>query len=248
MHAANQFAPVLDKKTFFNEPEFRAQLGVMLGLQDSMNAIVFHDWKERGLAWHRAIYIEAGELLDHMGTWKWWKKGTPDVPQAVMELVDIWHFGLSWYIGRFGQTVGSESLVQGITVRVRAAAETYNWNAAPSDKYRMEKVDDLVAAAGDQRFATEPFVHLMASMGMDFSTLFVRYVGKNALNRFRQANGYKQGTYIKEWEGREDNVHLDEILHMLRQTPSDQLMAAVMGHLEGRYRDLFSHSVAGGKV
>lgn len=37
-------------------------------------------------------------------------------------------------------------------------------------------------------------------------------MGKNVLNRFRQANGYrtaiKEGTYRKLWGGREDNEHL----------------------------------------
>lgn len=39
--------------------------------------------------------------------------------------------------------------------------------------------------------------------------LFESYVGKNVLNKFRQDNGYKEGTYIKIWkDGREDNEHL----------------------------------------
>jgi hypothetical protein len=36
-------------------------------------------------------------------------------------------------------------------------------------------------------------------------------VGKNVLNFFRQDHGYKEGTYIKVWGGREDNEHLVEI-------------------------------------
>jgi hypothetical protein len=37
-------------------------------------------------------------------------------------------------------------------------------------------------------------------------------VGKNTLNRFRQHNGYKDGTYIKIWNGLEDNEVLFKIL------------------------------------
>ena len=238
----NTFVPVATAAAFFKESEFRSQLGVMLELQNSMNEIVFPDWRDRGLAWHRAIYIEAGELLEHMGTWKWWKKGSPDVPQAVMELVDIWHFGLSWYITDFAATIDTPSLVNAIASRVSEASKSYHWNVVATDEFRMASIDNLVKSAGEQVFATEPFVHLMASMGLDFGTMFVRYVGKNALNRFRQANGYKQGTYLKEWAGREDNVHLDEILFALREAPSEQLMSEVTAQLQARYRSVLGEN------
>ena len=35
---------------------------------------------------------------------------------------------------------------------------------------------------------------------------------KNVLNRFRQNNGYKEGSYKKNWNGREDNEVMSEIL------------------------------------
>ena len=34
---------------------------------------------------------------------------------------------------------------------------------------------------------------------------------KNVLNFFRQDNGYKDGSYIKLWDGKEDNQHLVEL-------------------------------------
>ena len=41
------------------------------------------------------------------------------------------------------------------------------------------------------------------------------YVGKNVLNFFRQDHGYKEGSYIKVWNDREDNEHLAEIMSSL---------------------------------
>jgi hypothetical protein len=32
---------------------------------------------------------------------------------------------------------------------------------------------------------------------------------------FRQDRGYKEGTYLKHWHGREDNEHLVEVIHRL---------------------------------
>ena len=50
---------------------------------------------------------------------------------------------------------------------------------------------------------------------MDWKELFCQYVGKNVLNFFRQDNGYKEGSYQKLWQGREDNEHLVEIMGSL---------------------------------
>lgn len=50
---------------------------------------------------------------------------------------------------------------------------------------------------------------------MHADELYRQYVGKNVLNFFRQDNGYKTGTYIKVWSGREDNEHLVEVMDAL---------------------------------
>ena len=70
------------------------QIKLMLQMQDEMNRKVTEDWLTRGFEWYRAIWIECGELMDHHG-WKWWKKQDPDIEQVELEIIDIWHFGLS---------------------------------------------------------------------------------------------------------------------------------------------------------
>ena len=72
----------------------KQQILTMLELQNAMNSKVNENWVEQDFAWYRAIWVECAELLDHYG-WKWWKKQTPDADQVKLELVDIWHFGLS---------------------------------------------------------------------------------------------------------------------------------------------------------
>jgi len=42
--------------------------------------------------------------------------------------------------------------------------------------------------------------------------LYRLYIGKNVLNQFRQDNGYKENTYIKTWNGDEDNVAMYEMM------------------------------------
>ena len=70
------------------------QVETMLRLQDDMNTRIHPEWRAQGNAWYRAIWVESAEMLDHYG-WKWWKQQTPDLEQVRLELVDIWHFGLS---------------------------------------------------------------------------------------------------------------------------------------------------------
>jgi hypothetical protein len=50
---------------------------------------------------------------------------------------------------------------------------------------------------------------------MPFDELYEIYVGKNVLNMFRQDNGYKEGSYSKIWNGREDNEVLADILQQM---------------------------------
>jgi hypothetical protein len=46
-------------------------------------------------------------------------------------------------------------------------------------------------------------------------------VAKNVLNRFRQDNGYKEGSYQKTWNGKEDNVVMLELLDEKMPTPNE---------------------------
>src|SRR4249920_3332277 len=70
----------------------------MLQMQDRMNSRIHENWAEQNFEWYRAIWIECGELLDHYG-YKWWKKQESDLPQVQLEVIDIWHFGLSALFG-----------------------------------------------------------------------------------------------------------------------------------------------------
>jgi hypothetical protein len=57
----------------------------------------------------------------------------------------------------------------------------------------------------------EMFFKLVIMSGLDLESLYKLYIGKNILNQFRQDNGYKEGTYIKVWNGDEDNVVMQKI-------------------------------------
>ena len=77
----------------------------------------------------------------------------------------------------------------------------------------------------------------MLASGLDFDSLYSAYVGKNVLNFFRQVHGYKEGTYVKNWAGREDNEHLAELVAIM-DTNAENFSDEVYRALEGRYREV----------
>lgn len=176
------------------------QILTMLDLQEAMNQKVHPLWREQGFAWHRAIWVESAELLEHNG-WKWWKKQTPDQDQMALELVDIWHFGLSMELQR-------EPELKLIATLFEQGLKT----PKGPDEFKLAVEYFVIRVLEQNGFPVSEFAQLMYLCDLSFVRLYGLYVGKNILNFFRQDHGYKEGTYRKIWQGKEDNEHLMEIL------------------------------------
>ena len=179
------------------------QVRIMLEMQNEMNRKVNPDWINQGFEWYRAIWIECAELMDHFG-WKWWKHQAPDDDQIRLELVDIWHFGLSIRIVEGGI---SDETTNRIVEEIRTPVTVEDF------KQGVESFAEGVLSS--RSFDVWSFAGLIESAGMPVDELYQRYIGKNVLNFFRQDNGYKEGSYRKTWDGREDNEHLVEIMSSL---------------------------------
>ena len=192
----------------------------MLDLQDRMNTKVHPEWREQGFEWYRAAWIECAELMDHAG-YKWWKHADPDMEQIQLEVVDIWHFGLSAMICR------CDSLDE------LAAQIADDLSAIPRESSLLEATEILAESCiTTQSFSTSAFLGLMAASDLSFEQLYRMYVGKNVLNFFRQDHGYKDGSYIKIWAGREDNEHLSDLLARLDPNQTDFADAVYRGLAE----------------
>ncbi|MFT4997753.1 MAG: dimeric dUTPase (all-alpha-NTP-PPase superfamily) [Psychroserpens sp.] len=201
------------------------QFTAMLAMQDRMNTKVHPQWIMQNFAWHRALWIECGELIDHYG-YKWWKKQTPAMEQVKLEIVDIWHFGMSMlFDGRSVEQIGADLVADLKT------------SAVPK-RGVLEATEELATSVlATRKFSIVDFMSMLDSADMSLNDLYLAYVGKNVLNFFRQDNGYKEGTYIKNWAGREDNEHLVELSQQLDTSAggfSDQLYKA----LNNRYNEL----------
>ena len=96
-----------------------------------------------------------------------------------------------------------------------AQLQTQSKNFASQDEV-IAKVENIIRLAIDKEaFELEllisEFFDLVIMSGLNLESLYRLYVGKNILNQFRQDNGYKDGSYIKVWNGEEDNVVMKRI-------------------------------------
>jgi dimeric dUTPase (all-alpha-NTP-PPase superfamily) len=185
------------------------KLETMLDMQDAMNSRVNPDWRQANSEWYRAIWTECAEMLEHYG-WKWWKHQQPDLDQVRLELVDIFHFAMSDYLLR-------EADKQAVVDRIiEELADPTNETDIPC---AIEAMAQSTIANQSMHFST--FANVLQLIDMDFDQLYRLYVGKNVLNFFRQDHGYKNGSYIKVWNGLEDNEHLTQLLNDLDSDSAD---------------------------
>jgi dimeric dUTPase (all-alpha-NTP-PPase superfamily) len=210
------------------------QLATMLDLQQKMNAKVNPEWINAGYGFMRAAMVESVEAIEHHG-WKWWKAQEKDLPQLQMECVDIWHFALSHILIEYQGDVEASAKVIAQQLSESETALTFDGNIYKfAQQDLLNNLELMTGLAAAKRFNVSLFMTIIAQCEMSTDTLFEQYVGKNILNFFRQDHGYKEGTYIKEWAGREDNEHLVDVLTALDST-LDNYADAVYEQLSLRY-------------
>ena len=215
--------------TVSSDAQLRQWLRTMVVLQRSHNEKVHPEWDQQGYPFTRAIWIECAELMDHFG-WKWWKHQDADLDQVKLELVDIWHFGLSALMIQH-----EDQVVDAVADEVVRAE-----NSVEQTDFR-EAVEALSLTALQGRFSILAFASAMRALPMSFEDLYTIYVAKNVLNVFRQENGYKEGTYLKSWAGREDNEHLTELAQTLN-IDSVTYITDLQRLLANRYAEVLAES------
>lgn len=196
----------------------------MLDLQNKLNIYTNGDnWTTRkDIKWLRAAWIECAEMMNHCA-FKWWKKQTPNLPQARIELVDIFHFLLS-------QAICDDIKAEDLMLCFREDIKEEERNELCETP--LEWTEELARCILDEGVFSNYYVVFSIvcdELGLPFDELYRLYIGKNVLNIFRQDHGYQQGTYIKQWKSCvdpsgliEDNVYLDIFMNeALKDEPED---------------------------
>jgi dimeric dUTPase (all-alpha-NTP-PPase superfamily) len=195
----------------------------MFELQQELNDSTNGKGWEKGITkngkkinWRRCITMESAEMIDSFG-WKHWKSIAQETDYANLqiEIVDVWHFVMSLVL-EFTHNSGAESIEE-LSQRVFQTPEYQKINndtslAFGSDDLLLFRIENvmrlsLIPVSPEMIGALiEEFFELAHLGALNATQLYRLYVGKNILNQFRQDHGYKEGSYIKVWNGEEDNV------------------------------------------
>jgi len=159
----------------------------------------------RTINWKRCIWLETAEATESLA-WKHWKSiDTPDdIENVRLEVVDVWHFLMS-------DMIATKGLEKSISLALEAEQSITKETAS-----RYSLIDALESMAKSALSGETPLFQFFTVVRIledfDFEDIYKLYIGKNCLNQFRQDNGYKDGSYIKIWNGKEDNVYMQQIM------------------------------------
>lgn len=171
------------------------QIAKLMQMQDELNTYIHPEWKFQGFDWETAVNDECMEILGHLG-WKWWKDKTykQDVTksnkaQIKLELIDILHFVISSEVER--------------EAKLNLVVTDFNIQYAGSNDGAYETVKYIQKCLGMYGVNSGTLVNLMNLMhklDMTEVEILETYTQKYVLNKFRQDHGYKDGSYVKEWD------------------------------------------------
>ena len=202
-------------------------------LNDATNGLGWEDGLTKNgkpIDWKRCTYLECAELIESY-PWKHWKNidARPDYANIKIEAVDIWHFIMSQGLEDYkrGDLGSIETLAKNINDLANFSTFSSEVEEHFKDYYEQIAVVEVLMKTlfceGTTEKLMAAFIDVAMQSGLNLDTLYTLYVGKNILNQFRQDHGYKEGTYIKIWDGEEDNVTMQKVLEENENVTPDEL-------------------------
>jgi len=213
-------------------------------LNDSTNGL---NWENgitkngKSINWKRCAYLECAELIESY-PWKHWKNidAEADFDNIKIEAVDIWHFIMSLALEEY--KINSLGDIDKLSSNIKNISNYSNFlddvQECELDYYKqIEVVENLIARLFDGSkidILVKSFFDVAMQSGLNLDSLYNLYIGKNILNKFRQDNGYKDGSYIKIWDNREDN----EVMQGILESEDNITPANLYKELEIEYKKL----------
>ena len=182
----------------------------MVELQHQFNKQVAEDYLDKNFNWNSAIIAESGELLDSLG-YKWWKKQEPDMENVKVEAIDLLHFVISEEIQTNHRNFHKSERINKEYI-LSKTIQIFEKDFAEDNILIYKDFKELIDLLNYHRYSRLFIMKkIFEELNMSNEDVYISYITKNCLNKFRQDNGYKDGSYIKNWNGREDNVVAFEI-------------------------------------
>lgn len=182
--------------------------------------------------WRLALIQESAEMIDSIN-WKHWKNihKETDVNNFKIELVDNLHFLISHLLTQYNKD--DVSIILHTAYNLFSDGIHFS-NTDERDKELIRLCKSFVRNLLEEEVISEKngnkpltkelkiahqtisdiFFQTCHTLGFKWEEIYKLYISKNCLNTFRQKNGYKDGTYIKNWgkDKVEDNVVITELL------------------------------------
>lgn len=203
----------------------------MVELQHQFNKQVDENYLEKNWNWNSAIIVESGELLESLG-FKWWKKQKADMDNVKVEAIDLLHFVISETIQRYYQC-DYKSILDDVADEFR----DYFQEVENYIDFECTDLEELISFLNydeyDRLFIMK---QIFKTLNMSNEDVYIAYIVKNCLNKFRADNGYKDGTYIKIWNGKEDNIFAYELaIDLINSDSGLSIFDDLYSHLKLNY-------------
>lgn len=217
--------------------------------QSLVNNMMSTEWLQStndNIAYYRAAYVEAVEVLSVVG-FKWWKKEEIDTNKVFFELIDILHFVISDHIRYFGKKYREEErreafLLNSFTNIYSPKVERIGRLVGSTANFEIDQLsfrdicDQSVYHFINQGMASIDWLAVMferLSISNDKAAYY--YLAKNTLNRFRDDNGQKEGIYVRTWIDRDDNDILYEYIEQSLMEGREVSVDDIYNYLQTEY-------------
>jgi dimeric dUTPase (all-alpha-NTP-PPase superfamily) len=208
-------------------PRTREIVKALVENQSHLNYTAYSEsWLAKGATREFHYLLAASqELAEFVNSYwlPWWSKAERDMANCRIELVDALHFLLSEAIIQYG-----DDAVLEVSRAYDAASYTFDLIKNDLLENRSKDVIDFargaITSVNEDVFSDEPldmtsFFMLCLSIEFDLDKLSALYMGKSTLNKFRQDNGYRAGTYKKKWDGVHEDNHFMSVWIAEQRTP-----------------------------
>lgn len=204
------------------------KFALMVEQQNKLNDLICPNWRVKLSLFdvYNAIFTEIAEFVETQ-EWKWWKKSTTDFTKARMELVDVFHFLITFVViaevYRTEEHYKNKVVIDLFTNAFMDTSSTKNskYKLYSLSSFLLEYVTALVSVENyekdiivssehslDIKFlvsSLESFFEVIHSFFNNVEDFTETFLIKNILNEVRSELGYAKGNYVRQIYDKDDN-------------------------------------------
>ena len=161
----------------------KEKLKEIFQMQRTLNEAILNEFGKNSIVEGKlqlAIIDELGELTHELkGDWYWWKKTQPPVDRqrVLEELVDVWHFVMTW-----------EMLIN--KMEIDLIIRVYGFYIFQFGTGIIDRFDIPIGNIVKEYEKLPHLLDLTELLGFSFDEIYQEYLNKNKINYERLKNGY----------------------------------------------------------